>query len=625
MPKVLLVTMPFSSTKWPSIGLSLLKPALAREGIECDIRYFNIDFAKMIGLETYEEIAIYPKYFFGERLFALDYFDGEIPDDHEYKKYLKRVYEANGGVIDELNNLFSVQGSIGSFLDHCMASVPWEDYGIVGFTTMFEQNLASLSMAKRLKIRDPYKIIVFGGANCEGVMGLELHRCFPVVDYVCTGEADRTFPEMVRRLFAGESVHEIPGIIYRQGKKSLCGAENPGIENLDQLPFPDYDDYFQQLDQVFGSPKLCYEVHMETSRGCWWGARRQCTFCGLNKQFIEFRSKSTERVLAELSYLIDKYSSRYGFRLISMVDNILNMSFFKNLIPELEKRCLPVKLFYEVKANLNKKQVRMLKQAGIEWVQPGIESLSSHILKLMGKGVSALHNVQLLKHCKECGVYPTWNIIYGSPGETREDYRQMLALMDKITHLVPPEGFIPLCMQRFSRYFKEPDKYGIENVRPEESYRFVYPFSEEERKNLAYCFEYDLRTEVKPPADEVLQLSRAVEYWRECYGRNEDLLLIRTTDESLILEDTRSNARIDCMEIETSHKEIYELCDSIKSFSAICSHIKNKYQKYPVRERDIRDFLEEMVTLNFMARENDNYLSLGISAETSLGRGRHGQ
>lgn len=614
MSKVLLVTMPFSSTKWPAIGISLLKPALEREGIACDIRYFNLDLANMIGLETYEEIAIYPKYFFGERLFARDYFAGELPDDREYMNYLERVYAGHGGDSEGLEGLFAVGEFIGPFLEHCLAAVPWEEYAVVGFTTMFEQNLASLSLARRIKERDPSKIIVFGGANCEGEMGLELHRRFSEIDYVCSGEADRTFPQLVRRLLAGEPVRDIPGIVYREGEQSLPSGANPGIGCLDELPFPDYDDYFQQLQQTFASTAPCYEVHMESSRGCWWGAKNQCTFCGLNKHSIGFRSKGTERILTELSHLGERYARPHDLRLVSMVDNILGMGFFKDLLPELAHRRLPFRLFYEVKANLNKRQIQMLKQAGIDWVQPGIESLNSHVLQLMGKGVSALHNVQFLKHCKEYGVYPTWNIIYGLPGEAREDYRQMLELIAKLTHLVPPEGFIPLCMQKFSPYFNEPHKYGVENIRPEESYRFLYPFAEEVREKLAYCFEYDLKSEVQPPPEGARQLSRAVEHWRACYGRNEDLRMISTAEHTLLIEDGRSDARVACMELETSHRDIYAQCDSIRSFAAICRHVKTGYPHHPVRERDIRDFLEEMVDLNLMARENDNYLSLAIPA-----------
>ena len=57
MNNVLLVTMPFYSIKFPAMGISLLKPRLSEEGISCSIKYFNIDFAKIVGVDRYENIV----------------------------------------------------------------------------------------------------------------------------------------------------------------------------------------------------------------------------------------------------------------------------------------------------------------------------------------------------------------------------------------------------------------------------------------------------------------------------------------------------------------------------------------------------------------------------------------
>jgi len=59
--------------------------------------------------------------------------------------------------------------------------------------------------------------------------------------------------------------------------------------------------------------------------------KSHCTFCGLNGTGMKHRSKSPERVLAELSQL----SGRYGIRSFQFVDNILDMSYFKTVLPKL--------------------------------------------------------------------------------------------------------------------------------------------------------------------------------------------------------------------------------------------------------------------------------------------------
>ena len=50
--RVLFICMPFAGIDRPALGISLLKAALARVGIECDIEYFNLLFAEIIGLQS---------------------------------------------------------------------------------------------------------------------------------------------------------------------------------------------------------------------------------------------------------------------------------------------------------------------------------------------------------------------------------------------------------------------------------------------------------------------------------------------------------------------------------------------------------------------------------------------
>src|SRR5690606_34411994 len=117
--------------------------------------------------------------------------------------------------------LLQVKAQVAPFLQHCLESVRWEDYDVIGFTSLFEQNLASLSLGRYLKARYPEKIIVYGGPNFEDTMGQALHRSLPFIDFVCSGEADQTFPELIRRLDAQESVADLPGIIYRDNGRSV--------------------------------------------------------------------------------------------------------------------------------------------------------------------------------------------------------------------------------------------------------------------------------------------------------------------------------------------------------------------------------------------------------------------
>ena len=104
-----------------------------------------------------------------------------------------------------------------------------------------------------------------------------------------------------------------------------------------------------------------------------------------------------------------------------MVDNILDFRYFDTLIPRLAGSPLKLDLFYALKANLRKDQLRALRDAGISKIQPGIESLSDDVLRRMRKGETALQNIQLLKWCRELGLKTAWNLIWWFPGEPAEE------------------------------------------------------------------------------------------------------------------------------------------------------------------------------------------------------------
>ena len=258
-----------------------------------------------------------------------------------------------------------------------------------------------------------------------------------------------------------------------------------------------------------------------------------CTFCGLNGGTMSYRSKSATRAIAELTAL----TAASGCD-VQVTDSILDLAYFKDFVPLLAERRLGVDLFYETKANLRKDQVRLLKQAGITKVQPGIESLIDDVLKLMRKGVSALHNIQLLKWCKELGVEPHWNVLWGFPGEPAAEYQRLAGVVPWLRHLPSPGSFGPIRLDRFSPNFFDAERLGFKDVQPLTPYRHVYPFPEEVLRNLAYYFSYGYR-EPRDVAGYVRPLARELRAWTRDH---ESELLSVTCGDTLVIADSRPKA-----------------------------------------------------------------------------------
>ncbi len=257
-----------------------------------------------------------------------------------------------------------------------------------------------------------------------------------------------------------------------------------------------------------------------------------CTFCGLNGATMAFRSKSAPRALDELTHLATTYPGCD----IQVVDNILDLNYFKTLLPDLAARKLNVSLFYETKSNLKKDQVRLLRDSGVLTIQPGIESFSSKVLKLMKKGVSGLQNIQLLKWCKEIGVEPIWYFLMGFPGESPEDYFEMASLSARVCHLPKPSGVNVVRLDRFSPNFNQSGQLGFTKLRPLPFYEFLYDLPEAARYNLAYYFAYDYKVpqDVARYAD---PLVKSVHAWTTTWKHSE--LVSIDVDDRLFLLDTR--------------------------------------------------------------------------------------
>jgi ribosomal peptide maturation radical SAM protein 1 len=614
---VLLVNMPLGLHTIPSLGLSLLKAGVKRKGYSAIIKYYNLKFTALIGeRNNYDISSGRPDLhcLLGDWLFSGTLFDNLLPDEAYIKniiyggnldEYFKKKQDLNSPANEFIRSIPKIKSKAEPFIQSCLEEVIAINPKIVGFSSVFQQNVASLSLAKRIKENLPDTTIVFGGANCEGEMGIEIKKKFAFVDIVFSGEADEVFPELVEKIINRADYSELPGVICQENlEKYSTGTTNPPmVTNMDNLPYPDYDDYYEQYKN-YGFKDEISQVLFESSRGCWWGEKSHCTFCGLNGNSMTHRSKSADRLLEEVKFL----NSKYQIKMLAATDNILDMAYFKDFVPALAKENLPLRIFYEVKSNLTKDQLKLLKQANITEIMPGIESFNTHVLELMKKGVKSIQNIQLVKWCKELGIKVSWNIIWGFPGETNKDYLEMAELIPKISHLTPPGCVSRLLMHRFSPNFNHPEKYGIKKIYLFPSYRYIYPFNDESIYNLAYQFAYDYEPEEHFDIALGATMQEMVKW--SANSKEIDLFFIDQED-ALIVFDLRLEAQQPYFILYAKERFLYILCDGIKPFQKIKAEY-SKFFEVEADETEINIMLESLIAKNLMIRENNSYLSLAI-------------
>jgi ribosomal peptide maturation radical SAM protein 1 len=507
---VVLVIPPFAPTFQPSLACHLLQACARARGVDVTVVYGNLLFASMVGHRAYEDLL--------EKRLCLE---------HVFRHAAFGFRDDGDAAVHATLGLSVAVDAAETWLLRLGEIVRAINPVIVGATCSFEQISSSVAVLNRCKAVNPRITTVIGGANCEGDMADGILSLGGQIDYVASGESEQTFPALVEGILRDGAYPE------RVVRGTPCTA-------LDDLPRPQFDEYFAQYDVYLPEDdpaRASRAVPYESSRGCWWGQKHHCTFCGLNGMSMGFREKTPERVVDDLKGLFHAYPvTRVNF-----VDNIMPSRYYSTLLPRLANELPPdATLFYEQKSNISFRKATALKAGHVTAIQPGIESLNSHILRCMDKGVKGYQNVALLRYARSLNLRVTWNLLAGFPGDRPEDYQEMADLLPHIVHLEPPDGLGFVRIDRFSPYFDHPERYGISNLRPKTTYFEIFPPSTEHDR-LAYYFDgdYDCGAFRCPTVLETIR--EQTDSWRRRWSLNPKpmLAVVGLVAEQYVLVDTR--------------------------------------------------------------------------------------
>lgn len=609
---IALVCMPFVSLKRPSLALGTLKSCLKKAGLEVTVEYPTLQLAEQVGIRAYGQINMYPAdSLLGEWVFAGALFPDHHPDHNAYLDSLKPGKSGNASLQELRDNAWSLRRLAPEFVDRVARGLLAKGYRIVGCSSTFSQQIASLALLKRIRELDPEVITLMGGANCEGVMAQAMVRHFPWVDFVVSGEADELIAPLCRSLLerGRQTTAEALPFGVLSPLKTLLQEPAPRavVEDMRTVPTPDFDEYFEHFRGGPLQELIEPGLSVETSRGCWWGAKHHCTFCGLNGHGMGFRSRTPEQALEQFHHLAEKY----GCRQFMVADNILDMSYFKTVVPALAETPHDLRIFYETKANLKREHLELLARAGIRWIQPGLETLQDDLLRLMDKGTTTLQNLQLLKWCRELGINVTWLMLFGFPGDQLEWYGEISRLLPLVFHLQPPNGLIRIGFHRFSPYFEQCQRYDVQPV-PAAAYSAVYPFSQAELMELAYYFE---EGRGMPRRAEIAELlGPTLGTWLIRFWRDSPILSLDDDGEVLTIVDTRSGPLLISRHLELE-RAVLLACEQIRSWKSLLSSLGTS-------EADLAAACESLQERGLLLRRGDMLLGLAVRGDQpSLQRG----
>ncbi len=623
-----LVTMPYSRIELTSVAIGLLQAKLIEAGLDAKSFYANILFAEKIGALAYTRISLFrPRLAIADWTFSQIAFPDFSPDHESYLDLVMTMNEVYTPVdrnkLEDL--LWSVRENATTFVDELSNRILNTGPKIVGCSSTFCQHVPSLALLKRIRELAPEVITVLGGANCEAIMGRSTHRLFDWVDYVVSGEADSLIVSLTKSILGKgkevESENLPEGVFapvhrisaYPQSRHhGLNGIPRATTSSLNDYPVPNYDDFIETCDEVQSiKDQIIPGMTVESSRGCWWGQRKGCVFCGFNGKGMQFRSKAPEQFVDELATLY----RRYKIDGIETVDNILDMNYLKTVLPMIREAGSPYRLYYEIKSNLQRRHVRLLREAGVIWVQTGIESLNSNILKLMNKGCKAYQNIQLLKWLRAYGIRVHWNMLYDFPGDQDEWYEEMVALIPLLYHLQSPVKMAPLEFCRFSVYHENQGPYGLK-LRASQPFKYIYPLNQMDLDELVYFFEDEIRSaQERNPIVAFLTerqvfrtLKRLVESWRDHFWYRKVTLSMTERDDVLEIEDTRPVSVASNHKYTGLKKDLYIAADRAPERDRLI----DEFFKRGASRADIENTLDQLLQERTTVEIDGRILALAI-------------
>ena len=500
--------MPFADPSMPTLGVSLLKAACTRDGVPSTIRYFNIDFVDRIGVDLYRRIAnsFPPESLVGEWFFADLVFGAGIPHEDDYlTNILSRYPDAFGA--DAGDSQGASRGT------PVYRLVCLRDCGDEAFRRRLPHDVSSdlcLPRGREETERICHPVPSSSSAAQTAKARWATRCCNPFRGWTMSARRKETSPFRSSCVsYARGDTPQVPGIASRHDNG---GAAPPLVEQMDSLPVPDFDEYFERIGKGrLGGWSRCTPACSKLRAGA--GGAPSSTARSADSTAPPWRI--AVRVRSGPSTRSANWLRVTRVKRVECVDNILDNRYISTVFPKLAASGLGIDLFYEVKANLRLDQLQAMRAGGMTSIQPGIESLSSRVLQVMQKGVSAAQNIQLLRWCGEVGINVAWNLLGGFPREPIEEYDRQAAIIPLLVHLQPPASCGKFRLDRFSPHFTRPESLGIERIRPMAAYFYVYPLTRRGLMRLAYYFDFD-HADGREPDTYIGSAGSEVHKWWAC-------------------------------------------------------------------------------------------------------------
>lgn len=615
-PEVLLLSLPWTNLDQPSLGLGILKSVLSAKNISSEIRHLNLEMLRFLSAESYVTFA--QSFGLNDFIFS-GYVEGKTSkeqirvlseacfDIQRSGRLANTKFESAEDMIDK--TLFLRENLIPEWLEEVAIKIAQKKYSLIGMTCLFDQTIASLAMSKAIKKYDESSFIALGGYAVRQPTGSMILQCSPYIDAVCIDEGEGPILDLYKIVKGQKNKSESSGLVFRNEEDSKKNTQSVCKWEMDDIPPPSYEDYFKDIKLLEKNHKVIVEYRslpLENSRGCWWGEKKHCIFCGIKSSDLIYRHKKAESVIADITHLIDTYDCK-SFR---FADYIMPNSYYKTLLPklaEIVEENPELNFGGEIKANVTEEKIKLFAKCNFTDVQPGIESFSTEILKQMDKGVDAVTCIYVMRLGKEYGVKIFYNLLFGFPGEREEPYKKIADELQNLYHLDAPTTCVPVQITRNAPMQVDPLRFNIEHARPHRFYEMI--FSKRFRmetgfrlQDYAYNFE---RPFENPPRNEKLyaKIKAGAEKWADLEQSHEIRLTGTKHGQTIKVFDNRFHSE---RNYDLDNQEI-KVLSAFFSPSIIASTLS---KIDGISSKESEQIFNKLCELDLVFCENDSAVSL---------------
>lgn len=602
-----LVAAPLQPYAATALGAAQIKSVLDRSGLRGKLANIYVDFAHRIGVGLNDFLAgLTSATGVGEVLFSSVLFDREdgYIDDFVTTFLPPEVLThtvLRGFPVSTNHLLEALVLECDAFVEEHARIIAAEKARAVGFSVTAYNVMSSLALARALSSKAPDIKIVFGGSYFHGRIGKTIFDKFEFIDYLVADEGDVVAPPLFSALSSGKDPGPFPGVWDRRRPDRYTGSSVVPGSVFNDLPYPDYDDYFQRLDR-YGLRENCrVTVYLEGSRGCIWGQSGPCRFCGNPYAGQKYRTKDTRRLARELDYLLD----RFGPEMICPTDFSLPSPHLR----EVYANSRSARVFAPLRADASDEDFQHLGRIPNLVVLPGVESFLPKDLEAMNKGVAPLENVRFLKRCSELDLHVVYNLLHPLPKQRGSDVLSHVDIISHLSHLKPPR-MLALLFWPFTEYVEDRASWGLEDLVPRHFYSYIYPFDDDTVASLCYEYVSDNYYDAMEGSGQE-SLSRAIAEWHRRWWRSH--LVLTEREDCLAIVDTRFGWKPRIHRLSGIERSIVLACETPVSMDGL-------QMTTCLSRAEIEVALEWLIQKKLVLKAGQEYLSLAVRATTAYRR-----